>query len=50
MKILDFETSLSAIENGKMELSDTNKVSLYQYAPQWLDIVDFDNDAIFLDN
>jgi hypothetical protein len=49
MKILDFETSLAAIENGKMELSDTNKVSLYQYAPQWLDIVDFDNDAIFLE-
>ena len=49
MKVLDFETSLSDIENGKLELADITKTWLYQHAPQWLDILDFEDDATFLE-
>lgn len=49
MKVLDFETSLAEIENGKLELADISKTWLYQHAPEWFDILNFEDDSIFLE-
>ena len=49
MKVLDFETSLENIEIGKLELADTTKSSLWQHAPHWFDVLDFEDDSIFLE-
>ena len=49
MKILDFETSFADIENGKLELADITKTWLYQHAPQWFDVLNFEDDSIFLE-
>ncbi|MEN9611830.1 MAG: hypothetical protein RLZZ628_2644 [Bacteroidota bacterium] len=47
MKVLDFEVNLSQIEQGKLELADIVKTSIWQQEPQWFDKLDFENDAIF---
>jgi hypothetical protein len=47
MKVLDFEVDLSQIEQGKLELADIVKTSIWQQEPQWFDKLDFENDAIF---
>jgi hypothetical protein len=49
MKVLDFEVSIKDIENGRNELSDVIKNSLWNHAPHWFDVLDFEDDAIFLE-
>jgi hypothetical protein len=49
MEILNFKTSLKDIKNGKFELADISKSSLWQHAPHWLDILDFESDDTFLE-
>jgi hypothetical protein len=49
MNALDFQISIDEINNGRLELADTIKISLWQYAPHWFDVLDFDNDSIFLE-
>ncbi len=49
MKVLDFEVSLDEIKNGKLELADLIKTSLWQHSPKWLDNLDFEDDNIFLE-
>jgi hypothetical protein len=49
MTFLDFETSLEALQKGKLELVDIAKSCLWQHAPKWFDILDFEDDAIFLE-
>ena len=49
MKVLDFEVSLDEIKNGKLELADLIKTSLWQHSPKWFDRLDFEDDTIFLE-
>ena len=49
MRVLNFEASLSEIENGKCQLADNSKTWLYNENPDWFDIIDFENDKAFLE-
>ncbi len=49
MNALDFAVPVSDIENGKLELADISKTWLYQHAPEWIDVLNFEDDFIFLE-
>jgi hypothetical protein len=48
-KVLDFEIPLDSIETGKYELCDLSKTWLWQHDPIWFDVLNFENDDIYLE-
>lgn len=49
MKLLHFNLDISGVENGRLELADNSKLLLFQHDPSWFDVLDFENDSIFLE-